>query len=316
MWEFQIFPEQASTVAGDVDGIYFALVAVTAFFAIAIYLMILFFSVKYRRGREADRSNPPSSNHKLEAVWIIIPLGIALAIFGWSTKVFFDMQRPPQDALEIQAIGKQWMWKFQNPDGRREVNELHIPTGRPVKITMISQDVIHDLFVPAFRVKADVLPGRYTYLWFEATKPGTYHLFCAEYCGLQHSGMIGKVVVMEPQDYENWLNGGTTDEIPAVAGEKVFNQLGCNTCHSEESGARGPSLVNLFDSEVTLRDGNTVLADENYIRHSIMNPASQVVAGFDAIMPTYKNQISEEQIFQIVSYLKTLGATETTTEQN
>ena len=314
MWDFPFLPEQASTFAGEVDAFYFALVGVTAFFTIAIYAMIWVFSVRYRRGKKANRSNPPTHNNFLEAVWIVIPLGIALAIFGWSAKIFFDLRTPPQDVMEVHAIGKQWMWKFINEDGKYEVNELHVPAGRAVQVKMISQDVLHDLYFPAFRTKQDVLPGRYTTLWFEATKPGTYHMFCAEYCGLLHSGMIGKIHVLKPEDYDTWLadvgrsatasGGGSGNAI--VDGAQLFEEKVCHTCHKTNQAAIAPSLIGLYGSEETLADGSTVVIDDAYIRESIIDPQAKIVAGYQANMPTYKGQVSEEQIVQLIAYIKSL----------
>ncbi|MCE2504023.1 MAG: cytochrome c oxidase subunit II [Chlorobi bacterium] len=314
MWDFPFLPEQASTFAGEVDAFYFALVGVTAFFTIAIYAMIWVFSVRYRRGKKANRSNPPTHNNFLEAVWIVIPLGIALAIFGWSAKIFFDLRTPPQDVMEVHAIGKQWMWKFVNEDGKYEVNELHVPAGRAVQVKMISQDVLHDLYFPAFRTKQDVLPGRYTTLWFEATKPGTYHMFCAEYCGLLHSGMIGKIHVLKPEDYDTWLadvgrsatasGGGSGNAI--VDGAQLFEEKVCHTCHKTNQAAIAPSLIGLYGSEETLADGSTVVIDDAYIRESIIDPQAKIVAGYQANMPTYKGQVSEEQIVQLIAYIKSL----------
>jgi cytochrome c oxidase subunit 2 len=260
MWSFPLFPEQASTVAGKVDAVYWVLVAILAFFTLVVYGTILFFAVRYRRGTNVDRSNPPASSHKLEAVWIAVPLIISIGVFVWSTGTFFSIYRPPAGAMEVTVVGKQWMWKLQSPTGHREINELHVPVGRAVKLLMTSQDVIHSFFIPAFRIKQDVLPGRYTSVWFEATKPGTYHLFCAEYCGTQHSGMIGRIVVMEPTDYEAWLSGGNAGETPAAAGARLVSQLGCGTCHSKQSGARGPAFEGLFGSTVPLKDGGTAVA--------------------------------------------------------
>ncbi len=315
MWDFPFLPDQASTFAGEVDALYFALVGVTAFFTIAIYAMIWWFSVRYRRGKKADRSNAPTSSHLLEAAWIIIPLGIVLAIFGWSAKIFFDLRTPPKDVMQVHAIGKQWMWKFVNEEGKYEVNELHVPAGQAVEIRMISQDVLHDLYFPAFRTKQDVLPGRYTTLWFEATTPGTYHMFCAEYCGLLHSGMIGKVHVLSQDDYDAWLadagssatassGGGTGNAI--VDGAKLFEEKVCNTCHKEEPSAIAPTLVGVYGTEVQLADGSTATVDEAYIRESIKNPQAKIVAGYQAAMPTYEGQISEEQILQLIAYIKSL----------
>jgi cytochrome c oxidase subunit II len=307
MWSFPLFPEQASTVAGKVDAVYWVLVAITAFFTLMVYGMIFFFAVKYRRGTNVDRSNPPASSHKLEALWIAVPLVISISVFTWSTGTFFSIYRAPAGAMEVTVVGKQWMWKLQSPNGTREINELHVPVGRAVKLIMTSQDVIHSFYVPAFRIKQDVLPGRYTSVWFEATKPGTYHLFCAEYCGTQHSGMIGRVIVMEPTEYQAWLSGGAASETPAAAGKRLITQMGCATCHSAGSGQRGPSLEGVYGSIAPLQGGGTVTVDEDYIRESIINPRAKIVQGYEPIMPTYTGQITEEGILQIIAYLKSIG---------
>jgi len=229
-------------------------------------------------------------------------------MFVWGASVFFSMNRPPRGALETYAVAKQWMWKFEHVDGRREINELHVPVGRDVRLTMISQDVIHSFYVPAFRVKQDVLPGRYTTIWFQATKPGSYHLFCAEYCGTSHSGMIGRVVVMEPAQYQLWLAGSTGEGSLAAGGQKLFRDLACETCHRGDTGARGPDLAGLFGKPVTLQAGNKVVADESYIRDSIVNPAGKVVFGYQPIMPTFQGQISEEGLLQLLAYIKSMEA--------
>lgn len=313
MWDFSILPEQASTFASEVDAFYFALVGVTAFFTVVIYAMIWFFAVRYRRGKKVNRANAPTSNHLLEAAWIIMPLGIVLAIFGWSSKIYFDIKIPPKETMKIHAIGKQWMWKFVNEAGRYEVNELHVPVGRPVEINMISVDVLHDLYFPTFRTKMDVVPGRYTSLWFEATKPGVYPIFCAEYCGLLHSGMIGKVYVMEPGEYDKWIAGGSSASFSAETagnaqtdGQGLFTSLGCQTCHKAEGGALGPSLNGVYGHEQELADGSMVTVDDTYIRESVLNPTAQVAKGFNPVMPSFKGQVSEEQIVQLISYIKTL----------
>ena len=210
---FRLFPEQASTLAAHVDLLYYFLIAISVFFSVLIAALILYFSIKYRRGNKKVDRTPGESSTALEVTWIVIPFLITMGIFGWSAALFFDAYRPPAGALEIRVVGKQWMWKFQHPDGRREINTLHVPLGRSVKLTMISEDVIHSFYVPAFRVKHDVLPGRYVECWFEATKTGEFHLFCAEYCGTNHSEMIGRVVVVEPSEYEAWLSGGQTERI-------------------------------------------------------------------------------------------------------
>ena len=250
----------------------------------------------------------------LEITWTIIPLLITMVIFVWGASVFFAMSRPPAETLNIYVVGKQWMWKFQHLDGQREINELHVPVGRAVKLIMTSEDVIHDVFIPAFRTKADVIPGRYSHLWFEPTKAGTYNLFCAEYCGTRHSGMIGKVVVMEPDDYQTWLGGGAQEGSLASAGQKLFADLACNTCHRPDAQGRGPVLENLFGKTVALQQGGSVVVDEAYIRESIVNPAAKIAVGFQPIMPAFQGLVSEEGLLELIEYVKSLK-TETMSEQ-
>jgi cytochrome c oxidase subunit 2 len=244
----------------------------------------------------------------LELAWSLIPLGIAIGIFTWSSKVFVSMHVAPKDAMEVYVVGKQWMWKIQHPQGNREINTLHVPVGKPVKLIMTSQDVIHSFYIPAFRIKQDVLPGRYTTQWFEATTVGEYHLFCAEYCGTSHSGMIGRVVVMEPSEYEQWLAGNVGQLAMGSTGQQLFQQFGCQTCHKEGSGQRGPALDGLFGSEVVLSNGQRVLADQEYIRESILSPAAKTVKGFQVLMPTYRTQLTPDQVNQLVEYVKSLGS--------
>jgi cytochrome c oxidase subunit 2 len=301
-----LFPEQASQQAGQVDAVYFFLVAVTAFFSLLIATLVVVFAVKYRRRRGNEIGVPIHGSLALELVWTIIPFLIVMVMFGWGAKVFFDLYRPPAGAMEIYVVGKQWMWKIQHMDGHREINELHVPVGRPVKLIMGSEDVLHSFFIPAFRVKADVIPGRYNTLWFTATKAGTYHLFCAEYCGTKHSGMIGSVIAMEPADFQAWLSGGSGEDSPVAAGAKLFTDLACVTCHQQESQGRGPALQNLFGQPVTLQDGRTVVADEAYIRESIVNPQAKVVAGFQPLMPTFQGLVTEEQLLQLIAYVRSL----------
>ena len=303
---FPLFPEQASTLASRVDDLFFFLVAVSVLFAGLIFVLILVFAIKYRRRNDDERPAAISGNLYLEILWTTVPLALTMVMFVWGAKLFFVTYYPPSDALEITVVAKQWMWKVQHPEGQAEINELHIPAGRPVKLVMTSQDVIHDFFVPAFRVKKDVLPGRYTTVWFEATQPGSYHLFCAQYCGTQHSGMVGRIIVMQPSDFQAWLSGGTALVSMASAGEKLFQQLGCASCHLSNDSGRGPSLVGLFGKKVSLRGGRSVTADETYIRESILTPQAKVVAGFQAIMPTFKGLISEDGIMQILAYVKSL----------
>ena len=309
MWtDFPLFPEKASTIAGGVDRLYFFLVAVAAVFSIAIFITIFVFALRYRRRHEHQAAVPFHGSTALEIVWSVIPLIITMVMFGWGASLYFRNSRAPAGALEIYVVAKQWMWKLQHPEGAREINELHVPVGRPVKLIMTSQDVIHSFYIPAFRIKNDVLPGRYTTVWFEATKAGEYHLFCAEYCGNQHSGMGGRVVVMEPAQYEEWLSGGPAGESLAVAGEKLFRRLGCTNCHSPDSRARsrGPVLAGIFGKPVALESGRIATADEAYIRESILNPRAKVVAGYAPEMPTFQGQITEEGLLEIIAYLKSL----------
>jgi cytochrome c oxidase subunit II len=306
MWSnLPLFPVEASTHAGQVDALYFFLIAVTIFFSVLVAALIVFFTIRYRRERHPVAEQIEGST-ALELTWTLIPLGIAMVIFVWGAAIYFYQTRPPRGSMEIYAVAKQWMWKFQHIEGAREINELHVPVNRDVKMVMTSQDVIHDFFVPAFRVKADVLPGRYTQTWFRATKPGRYHLFCAEYCGTQHSGMIGEVIVMEPAAYEAWLAGGSGEGSLASNGQKLFQELGCATCHRSDTQGRGPNLVGVFGKQVLLEDGRTVTADETYIRESILNPTAKVVSGFKPIMPTFEGQVSEEGLVSLIAYVKSL----------
>lgn len=308
-FKLPLFPEQASSVAGQVDAFYLFLVLITTFFSLLIALLILFFIIRYRQrpGQEAEQIH---GSTLLEIVWTVIPLGISMVIFVWGAVLYYHIENPPINALEIYGVGKQWMWKFQHPGGQREINTLHVPTGRPVKVTLISQDVIHDFFVPAFRVKTDVLPNRYVYSWFTATTPGSYHLFCSQYCGTKHSAMIGEVVVMKPDDYAAWLASGKAEGSLASMGEKLFQEFGCVTCHRADSGARGPNLLGLYGRPVRLSDNRVVVADDNYIRESILNPNAKIVNGFQPIMPTFQGVVSEEGLIQITEYIKHLSAQE------
>ncbi len=303
-----LFPEQASTFAWQVDGLYFYLLAVSAFFTVGIAAAIFFFAVKYREKEKYATGSEIHGSIALETLWSIIPFIISITIFLGGAIVFYNQYRPPADAMEIYVVGKQWMWKLQHETGQREINELHIPVGRNVKLTMTTEDVIHDFAIPAFRTKIDVVPGRYTTIWFNATKPGKYRLQCMEYCGLNHSGMNGWVYVMEQRDFDNWLSGNVSGQTPVEAGRDLFeNKLGCASCHAGGANQRGAVLEGLFGNQVKLTNGQTVIADEEYIRNSILNPSSQVVEGYQPIMPTFKGQITEEQLIQLVAYVKSLS---------
>ena len=273
---------------------------------LAIFAAIAIFGVKYRRrhGREAHQIE---GSMILEIAWSVIPFGIFMVIFGWGAVIYFHERTPPRGATDIYVVGKQWMWKIQHQEGQREINELHVPVDRDIKLIMTSQDVIHSFFIPAFRIKQDVIPGRYTTLWFRATTPGTYHLFCAQFCGTDHSGMIGQVVVMNPADYQTWMSGGTVSGSLAQNGETLFEQLGCSTCHRFDVQGRGPNLKGIFGKPVQLQDGRTILADDNYVRESVLNPTAKVVSGFQPIMPSFQGQVSEEQLNALVAYVKSLS---------
>lgn len=307
MGKFELFPVQASTLAPEVDHLLYFMLAVTVFFTLLIFGAIFYFAIKYRRRSENELPHVQHTGYTLEILWSVIPFGITMVMFTWGASIFFTASRPPNDAIQIYAVGKQWMWKLQHLEGQREINELHIPVGTPVRLTMTSEDVIHSFFVPAFRTKQDVLPGRYTTTWFTPTKPGKYHLFCAEYCGTRHSGMVGWVYVMEPKDYQNWLSGGATEGSLAENGKKLFEQLACNNCHKEDNSGRGPTLVGLFGKQVQLAGGAAVKADEAYFRESILQPQAKIVSGFEPVMPTFQGLVTEEQVVQLVEYVKSLG---------
>ncbi len=308
-------PEQASTIAKGMDNLYFFLTFITLFFTAIIFLTIFYFSVKYRRRSENERPLPIEGSPVLEVVWAVIPALLTVVIFVWSASIYFQNSRPPRASAEIFAIGKQWMWQLQHPEGPREINELHVPVNVPIKITMTSEDVIHDFYIPAFRVKKDVLPGRYTSIWFQATKKGDYHFFCAQYCGMEHAAMIGWVHVMDPAEYEKWLSGSSSGETMEIKGARLFTQLGCNTCHVADGSGRGPSFVNLYGTPVKLTDGRTVVADDAFIRGCILTPFQQLVAGYPPLMPTFRGQVSEEQILQLIAYIKSLAAPKGGTQQ-
>jgi len=305
-----LVPESASTFSWKVDALYFYLSGVTLFFALLISSVLIFFVIRYRRRTPYEIPRPIAGSHKLETIWTVIPFVIAMTMFAWGARVYFDQYKPPDNAIEVYVVGKQWMWKLQHATGQREINELHIPVNRKIKLIMTTEDVIHDFFVPAFRTKADVVPGRYQTLWFEATKPGRYHLFCAEYCGMNHSGMTGSVIVMEPREFDDWLSGNTGNVTPAAAGQQLYQTLGCASCHGANGeGGRGPTLEGIFGNVQQLEGGGSVRVDEAYIRESITNPQAKLVAGFGPIMPTFQGQVSEDQLVQLIAYIKSLHAT-------
>jgi cytochrome c oxidase subunit II len=305
-----IFPERASSFAWQVDALYFYILAISVFFTVGIVLAVAFFVVRYREKEKFATGAEIHGSVPLELFWSFVPFVISMSIFLGGAIVYFNQFRVPKDTMEIYVVGKQWMWKFQHGTGQREINELHIPVGKKIELTMTTEDVLHDLFIPAFRTKTDVVPGRYTKLWFEATKPGKYHIFCAEYCGLNHSGMGGYVYVMEQRDFDNWLSGNVSGQTPVEAGRDLFeNKLGCASCHAGGPTQRGAKLEGLFGTDVKLGfpNGQVVKADDAYIRESILNPGAQVVEGYQPIMPTFKGQVTEEQIVSLIAYIKSLS---------
>lgn len=308
MWEnLPLWPDQASTVAGEVDALYIFLVGGSAVMSLIIVTLLAIFAIRYRRRSKADRSGAFNESLRLELGWTLIPLVIVMFIFVWSSSVFFHIYRAPEDTLDVLVVGKRWMWKLQHQNGKREINELHVPVGRDVKLTMTSEDVIHSFFVPAFRMKADVVPGRYTSIWFRATKPGRYHLFCAEYCGTKHSQMLGQVIVMEDDEFQRWLGGEIAGATPAAQGERLFANLGCSTCHKPEATGRGPKLVGVFGTTVEMEGGERVKVDESYVRESIVDPRARIVSGYKPLMPTYRGLIGEQGLMNLIEYIKSIG---------
>jgi cytochrome c oxidase subunit II len=305
--QLPLSPEQASNFAPSVDAAFAYLTVVCLFFAVLITIAIVVFFFKYHRKRPDEIGVPIHGDMRLETAWIVIPLILALSMFAWGAVVYVDFRRQPVDTLDIYVVGKQWMWRIQQPTGLREINELHVPVGRNVKLILASEDVIHDFAVPAFRVKMDVVPGRYNVLWFRPTKPGRYHFFCQQYCGTNHARMVGWVTVMEPTEYAQWLAGSSESvENPVTAGAQLFAEKACITCHVGDGSGRAPSLNGLYENRVLLADGSTVVADDAYIRESILNPRAKIVAGYQPLMPTFQGQLTEEQILNLLAYIRSL----------
>jgi cytochrome c oxidase subunit 2 len=302
-----VFPDQASTSAAHVDALYLVLTALSLLFVALIGLPIIYFLFKYRRGHVADRTPLRISTNLIEVTWTVIPLLLMTVVFAWGARVYFEVEVPPAGAMELNVVGKQWMWKVQHPEGNREINELHVPAGRDIKLTLASEDVIHSFFIPAFRLKQDVVPGRFVTEWFKPTRVGTYHLFCAELCGADHSKMTGTIYVMEPARYEAWLAQGSPANTMAENGARLFRELGCSGCHSGTGTVRAPPLEGLYGRLVPLQSGEIVRADDKYIRDSILLPASQVTAGYQPVMPTFQGRLSEDDLFQLIAYIKSIS---------
>src|SRR6202789_4186953 len=315
LWQFLVkwlhnsalFPAEASTISPYTDALYVFLLLMTVVGMLLVCALVFGFSIRYRREKNPVATQIEGST-LLEATWTIIPLAIFLVTFVWGALLYFRIYDPPANAMNIYVVGKQWMWKAEHPGGQHEINALHIPMDRPIQLTLISQDVFHSFSIPAFRVKREAIPGRYTTVWFEATTPGTYHLFCTQYCGTNHSQMIGDIVVLTPDDYKKWLAGSTSGMSLAQNGERLFASLSCNACHNAKPDARGPNLANVYGSKLALTSGGTVLADDAYLRESILNPSQHITQGFAPIMPTYQGQVSEEGVIALVEYIKNLNS--------
>lgn len=315
MWkDFPLLPDSASSIAPHVDSVWWFLVALTVVMTVLIFATVITFVAWYRNKNDGRVATQIEGSTQLEILWSALPFLLLMGLFGWGTAVYVQTQRPPENAMDMYVVGKQWMWKIQHPTGQREINQMHIPVGQPIRLTMTSEDVIHSYYIPAFRTKKDAVPGRYTMQWFEATKTGTFHIFCAEYCGTKHSQMIGTVTVMEKDEYQRWLAGVTSTDTPEVAGQKLFEGMRCVSCHPTDpknttidgAPARGPLLAGIYGRDIALKDGSKVVVNDEYIRESIVRPLSKVVAGFEPVMPTYEGQLSEEQIIQIAAYIKSL----------
>jgi cytochrome c oxidase subunit II len=307
---FSLFPEQASSLAPEIDNLYLGVITITAFFAIVVVVCVTYFAIKYRDHTGDKVGAPITGSVPLELGWSLIPFFISIGIFVWASVVFFHIVRAPDQTLDIYSTGKRWMWRFQHIDGQVEINELHVPVGRAVRVVFTSEDVLHDLFIPAFRVKADAVPGRYSAIWFQPTKVGEYHLFCAEYCGTRHSGMIGTVFVMEQAHYQAWLGGGAATAGGSLVqrGEALFTQLACVTCHLPDGTGRGPALEGLYGSQVTLDSGAVVTADESYLRESILMSQAKTVKGYERLMPTFQGLINEDGVAALIEYIKSMQA--------
>jgi cytochrome c oxidase subunit 2 len=329
LWQFLVkwlhssalFPAEASTIAPYADALYFFLLAITVIGLVLVGVLVFGFSIRYRKSRSPIATQVEGST-LLEATWTIIPLALFMVTWIWGALLYFRIYNPPTNAMNIYVVGKQWMWKAEHEGGQHEINALHVPTGRAVQLTLISQDVFHSFSIPDFRIKREVIPGRYSTVWFEATTPGTYHIFCTQYCGTNHSAMIGEVTVLSPEDYEKWTQESTSGTSLAQNGERLFASMGCNACHSGSAAARGPNLAGVYGSKLQLTGGSEVLVNDAYLRDAILNPSQHITAGYAPIMPTYQGQVSEDGLIDLVEYIKNLQSnyrvqqTLTTSESN
>jgi cytochrome c oxidase subunit II len=304
------FTSEASKHAVFVDHIFDGLSVLSALIVLMVFGLVFVFSIRYRRGSKAPRGRLPKFfTNEFEIGWFTATLFLFLFIFWWAATTQLSALTPPPNALQIHVVAKQWMWKIQQPNGLREIDEMHVPTNRRILLSMTSEDVIHSLWVPALRIKQDVLPGRTTYLWFTATKTGDYGLLCTQFCGTGHSSMTGTMVIMTPQAYARWLSGQpqTVGNGLAEQGELLFNSLGCSGCHATQSSVHAPDLHGVYNHQVHLSDGRTVLADEAYIRDSILQPKRDIVAGFTPIMPSFKGIVTDSDLVKLIAYIKSLA---------
>jgi cytochrome c oxidase subunit 2 len=303
----EIWPQAASRAAVHADYLILGFTVVTLLLTVPIFISITYFAFKYRSGSKANRQTSEDRSVVIELSWMLIPFFLTLIFFVWGALLFSEQKNAPPGALQISAIGRQWMWKFQHPGGQSEINDLHVPEGQPVVIRMISQDVIHALYIPALRIQMDTIPNRYTELWFKADKVGAYHLFCSEYCGTDHSEMDGTLTIMKPVDYQKWLTQSTSGSTTVAAGEALFQSYGCSGCHQAGSTVKAPSLVGLWQKPVPLEQGGTIVADDSYIRDKILQPNDNKIAGYKQNMPAYKGKIAEDDLIRVVSYIKSLA---------
>jgi cytochrome c oxidase subunit II len=306
--QFQFLPEQGSKTASQVDLLFLCLIGITGSVTFAVAAIALFFLAKYRRNASVDRTPTKNTSLAIEVTWSVIPLAIFIILFGWGARIYLRESEVPPNAIEIHVVGKQWMWKLEHLQGKREINELHVPVDRTIKLVMTSQDVIHSFFMPGFRIKEDVLPGRYTTQWFTPTRTGTYPLLCAQYCGTNHALMIGRVIVLDQAAFAEWLRNGSETISLVQTGERLFRSFGCSGCHSSGASVRAPLLQGVFGSQVPLQDGRIVRADERYVRDSILLPNTEIVAGYDPVMPSFQGRLSEEELFALITYIKSLSS--------
>jgi cytochrome c oxidase subunit II len=301
---------QLSSYAAEWDWLFVGMVLLSVFFLVPIVAAIVYFAIKYRKGSPADRSQRVRHRTQIaiELSWTIIPFVLTLIFFVWAARMYVSWATPPNGALEINVVGKQWMWKFQHPGGQREINALHVPAGRPVKLLLTSQDVVHALFLPELRIKRDAIPGRITTLWFIAEKPGTYRINCTEFCGTDHSAMTGQLTVLGEAEYQAWLSQAGTDLSLAAAGEQLFRRYGCSGCHGANSTVHAPSLGGLFGSVVHTTDGRALTADEQYIRDCLLLPNKNRVAGYPPVMPNFQGQIGEDDLLKLIAFIRSLPA--------